>query len=189
MTEPDHETLDESHEAMPAGESQLPTSPVPTVPEPVGAEVLEEAVEDALDFLEGLLDAMDLDADVEAEIAEDGGIRAWFTGPDSGLIIGRRGQSLDAIQELLRTTVQRRAQTRIRVNLDAEGYRERRKEALIAETALMAEKAKEQGEAEFEPMSAYERKLVHDAASQIPGIVSVSEGEDPRRRVILKASD
>lgn len=166
----------------------------PSVPssEPEAAvsqeQVLADAREDALDFVEGLLDAMDADGDVAAAIVEDR-LEVSISGADSGLLIGKRGQTLDAIQELLRTVIQRQAQTRVRVTLDIEGYRERRREALVLQTQEMADKAIEQGEAEFEPMSSYERKIVHDAAAEIEGVTSFSEGEEPRRRVILKAQD
>ncbi|HVL50036.1 MAG TPA: RNA-binding cell elongation regulator Jag/EloR [Actinomycetota bacterium] len=149
-------------------------------------EVLEDAREDALDFLEGLLDAMEADGDVAADITEDGAIAAEITGGDGGLLIGSRGQTLEAMQELLRTVVQRQAQTRVRVTLDVEGYRERRKEAVRRLAEQMAERALAEGEVELEPMNAYERKIVHEAVAGIAGISSVSEGQDPRRRVLIR---
>ena len=168
-------------------QSVTPTSE--SVGEPVQPteEIVEEAREEALDFLEGLLDAMEMDGDVIADITEEGAIAAAIEGSDSGLLIGRRGQTLDAIQELLRTVLQRQAQTRLRVTLDIEGYRDRRKEALIKETQELAERALRDGEAALEPMSAYERKIVHDTAATIDGVESFSEGDEPRRRVILRS--
>ncbi|MCA1840646.1 MAG: KH domain-containing protein, partial [Actinobacteria bacterium] len=90
-------------------------------------EVLEDAREDALDFLEGILDSIDLEGEVTVEI-EDDSLVAEIKGADVGVLIGRKGQTLDAIQELLRSVVQRQAQTRVRTRLDIEGYRTRRKE-------------------------------------------------------------
>jgi len=172
-----------SDEQTPAAPQDGPSA------EPVSqTQVVEDAREDALDFIEGLLDAMDLDGEAEASI-EDDRLSVSIAGADSGLLIGKRGQTLDAIQELLRTVVQRQAQTRVPVTLDVEGYRDRRREALVKQTQEMAEKAREQGEAEFEPMSSYERKVVHDTAADLEGVTSISEGEEPRRRVILKAED
>lgn len=152
-------------------------------------ERLEDAREDVLDFLEGLLDSMDLGGDVVAELTEEGGINAAINGEDVAPLIGRHGQTLDALQELLRTVVQRQAEMRVRVNLDIEGYRERRKEVLVAEAQQGATRAVEDGEYAFEPMTAYERKIIHDAVSEIPSVMSVSEGEDPSRRVILHRED
>lgn len=149
-------------------------------------EVLEDAREDALDFLEGLLDAMEADGDVAAEITSDGAIEASIDGGDAGLLIGTRGQTLDAMQELLRTVVQRQAETRVRVVLDVDGYRARRREAVLRQTEEMLRVAREDGESELEPMSAYERKLVHQAIAEIDGFSSFSEGQDPRRRVRIK---
>lgn len=149
-------------------------------------EILEDARDDALDFLEGLLDAMEADGDVSADILEDGSVAASITGGDGGLLIGSRGQTLEAIQELLRTVVQRQAQTRVRITLDVEGYRERRREAVKRLAEQAAERAIEEGEVELEPMNAYERKIVHETVAGIEGISSFSEGQEPRRRVLIQ---
>lgn len=165
-------------------------SPVQGAPDEVDAPdeetVLEEAREDALDFLEGLLDSMEADGDVVAEISDEGVIEASIDGGDPGLLIGARGQTLDAMQELLRTVVQRQAQTRVRLVLDVDGYRGRRREAVLRQTEEMVLVAREQGEAELDPMSAYERKLVHQAIADIEGLSSFSEGQEPRRRVMIR---
>lgn len=152
-------------------------------------EILEDAREDALDFLEGLLDAMEADGDVVAEITDDGAVSAEITGGDGGLLIGSRGQTLEAIQELLRTVVQRQAQTRVRVTLDVEGYRDRRRDSVVRLAEQMAERAMEEGEVELEPMNAYERKIVHETVAGIDGISSFSEGQEPRRRVLLRRDE
>ncbi|CAN5829380.1 KH domain-containing protein [soil metagenome] len=149
-------------------------------------EILEDAREDALDFLEGLLDAMEADGDVVAEITDEGAIAAEITGGDGGLLIGSRGQTLEAMQELLRTVVQRQAQTRVRVTLDIEGYRDRRRDSVRRTAEEMAERALGEGEAELEPMNAYERKIVHETVAGIEGVSSFSEGQEPRRRVLLR---
>ncbi|MCA1838714.1 MAG: KH domain-containing protein, partial [Actinobacteria bacterium] len=119
---------------------------------------------------------------------EDDSLVAEIKGADVGVLIGRKGQTWDATQELLRSVVQRQAQTRVRTRLDIEGYRTRRKETLEKEAVELANRALEEGEIELEPMSAFERKIVHDAVSGIEGVTSFSEGEEPRRRVILKAT-
>ncbi|MDQ4148768.1 MAG: KH domain-containing protein [Actinomycetota bacterium] len=153
---------------------------------PYDEDLLEDAREDALDFLEGLLDSMDVDGEVSAEIEPDGTIAAFIEGSDGGLLIGSRGQTLDAIQELLRAAVQAQAQARIRVTLDIEGYRERRREAVRKHAEAMAERAAEEGEAELEPMPAFERKIVHETVAGIDGVTSYSEGQEPRRRVLIR---
>ena len=152
-------------------------------------EILEDAREDALDFLEGLLDAMEADGDVVAEITDDGAVAAEITGGDGGLLIGSRGQTLEAMQELLRTVVQRQAQTRVRVTLDIEGYRDRRRDSVKRLAEQMAERALDEGEVELEPMNAYERKIVHETVAGIDGISSFSEGQEPRRRVLLRRDE
>lgn len=151
-------------------------------------QVLDDAVEDSLDFIEGLLDVMDLDGEVAAELRDDA-IEVQISGESSGILIGRHGRTLEAIQDLLRTAVQRRAQSRIRVTLDVEGYRDRRKEAVENQAREMAERALKEGEAELPEMSAFERKLVHDVVATIEGVVSFSEGEEPRRRVIIQSEE
>lgn len=151
-------------------------------------EILEDAREDALDFLEGLLDAMEAEGDVSADIV-DGGIVAEIVGGDVGLLIGGRGQTLEAIQELLRTVIQRQAQTRVRVTLDVEGYRQRRREAVSKLAEEMIAQALDEGEVELEPMNAYERKIVHEAVAAVDELSSFSEGQEPRRRVVIRREE
>lgn len=153
-----------------------------------GPETYAEAREEALDFLEGLLDAMDLDGEVGIELTEDG-LQAFIEGEDSGILIGRRGHTLEAVQDLLRTAVQRHVKERIRISLDIEGYRERRRETLTSMAREAADSALRDGDqVEMEPMSAFERRVVHETVAEIEGVESFSEGEDPRRRVIIRAT-
>lgn len=147
---------------------------------------LDLAREDAADFLEGLLDSMDLEGYVEVLVQEDG-LVANMTGPDLGILIGRHGRTLESIQELLRAAVQHQADGRVRVILDIEGYRDRRRAALQELTREMADRALEDGEVRLEPMPAFERKVVHDTIAEIEGVLSASEGEDPRRYVVITA--
>lgn len=156
---------------------------------PSREELLEDARDDALDFLEGLLDAMEADGDVVADIMPDGSIAASIEGGDVGLLIGGRGQTLDGIQELLRTAVQRQAHMKMRISLDVEGYRERRKESLVRQARDAADRALEGVEVEMDSMGAYDRKIVHEAIAPIEGIETFSEGQEPRRRVIVRPLD
>jgi spoIIIJ-associated protein len=140
----------------------------------------------AAEFLTGLIDAMGLRAEVTTRVE---GERALIdvTGDDLGAVIGRRGQTLDALQELVRTAVQRRLRSRVRLLVDIEGYRARRRASLADYARAMAQRARERGtEIELEPMNAYERKIVHDAIAEVEGASSFSEGEEPNRKLIVR---
>jgi spoIIIJ-associated protein len=118
---------------------------------------------------------------------EEGRAFLEVTGEDLGALIGRRGQTLDALQELTRTAVQRRLRSRVRLLVDIEGYRARRRASLAEYARAMAQRAIERGtEIELEPMNPYERKIVHDAIGEIEGASSFSEGEEPNRKVIVR---
>jgi len=149
---------------------------------------LAMAQEDALDFIEGLLEAMDVDGEATAEI-RDRRVYVSVEGQEAAILIGHHGQTLDAIQELLRSAVQRQVRARVWVTLDVQGYRERRKEALRERAREMAARALDEGEMELEPMNAFERKIVHDAVGEITGVTSFSEGEEPYRRVVIAPDD
>jgi spoIIIJ-associated protein len=142
------------------------------------------AQDDALDFIEGLLEAMDVDGEVTAEV-RDRRVYVSVEGQEAAILIGHHGQTLDAIQELLRSAVQRQVRARVWVTLDVQGYRERRREALRERAREMAARAVDEGEMELEPMNAFERKIVHDAVGEIDGVTSFSEGEEPYRRVVI----
>lgn len=150
-------------------------------------EILQYARDDTLDFLEGLLEAMELEGEVHAEVADEA-VRASVNGGDLGVLIGRHGRTLEAVQELLRAAVQRQAQTRVRLTLDIEGYREGRRLVLEQQAQEMAEDALREGEVRLEPMGAFERKIIHDTISEIDGVTSESEGEEPNRRVVIRAT-
>jgi spoIIIJ-associated protein len=150
---------------------------------------LEDVAEVASEFVEGLLKAAELDGDVTTSIHGDSAI-VGITGEEMGLLIGRRGQTLDAVQELTRTAVQHRLKARVRVLVDIEGYRARRQASLAEYATAMAERAKARGtEIELEPMSAYERKIVHTAVAEVEGASSYSEGEEPLRKVIIRGEE
>jgi spoIIIJ-associated protein len=162
-------------EAKPAG----PTGPE----EEVSPETIAHT---GKEFVEGLLASMELEADVSTRLEEERAV-IDVTGDDLGVLIGRRGQTLDALQEVTRTAVQRRLKSRVRLLVDVEGYRSRRRESLTEYARSMAGRAMERGtEIELEPMNAYERKVVHDAVSEIEGASSYSEGEEPNRKVIIR---
>lgn len=146
----------------------------------------EEVAEAGREFLAGLMESTGLEAEVTARVEEDNA-HVEVAGEDLGSMIGRRGQTLDALQELTRTAIQRKLKTRARLQVDVEGYRARRRATLADYAASIAERAKERGtEIELEPMSAYERKIVHDAVAGIDGASSFSEGEEPNRKVVVR---
>ena len=154
---------------------------------PAEEEVTPEAIaHTGKDFVEGLLASMGLEAEVSTRL-EDQRAVIDVAGDDLGALIGRRGQTLDALQEVTRSAVQRRLKSRVRLLVDVEGYRSRRRESLTEYARSMARRAMERGtEIELEPMNAYERKLVHDAVADIDGASSYSEGEEPSRKVIVR---
>lgn len=157
----------------PEGPAEEPASP-------------EEVASTAEEFVRGLLEALGAEAEVTSSV-EGPTANVEVTGEDLGALIGRRGQALDALQELARTAVQRKLRSRIRLLIDVEGYRARRRDSLAEYARSIAERAKERGtEIELEPMSAYERKIVHDAVAEVEGVSSFSEGEEPNRKVVVR---
>ncbi|MDQ3767099.1 MAG: KH domain-containing protein [Actinomycetota bacterium] len=147
---------------------------------------LETVAETGRSFVSGLIEAMGIEGEVEAVI-EEGNVVLNVSGGDMGAMIGRRGQTLEALQEVTRTAVQRRLRTRVRLSVDVEAYRARRRTSLEDYARSMAERAKERGtEIELEPMNAYERKIIHDAIAVVDGATSFSEGEEPSRKVIVR---
>ena len=185
--EPEHapEAETEASAREPEVPEALPVlDPDPTVEIPPATP--EDVAETGKEFLEGLLGAMGLEAEVASSI-EEGTAFLDVSGEGLGGLIGRRGQTLDALQELARTAVQRKLRARIRLLVDVEGYRARRRASLAEYAREMATRAKERGtEIELEPMSAYERKIVHQAVSEIDGASSFSEGEEPARKVVIR---
>jgi spoIIIJ-associated protein len=151
---------------------------------------LEDQAALAVEFLEGLLDRMGIDADVEPHLVE-GVMYVDLLGAEDpqsmGLLIGRHGQTLEALHEIVRTAVQRRTGERCLVMVDVEDYRKRRRSQLAERAGEAARRVRRTGRQEsLEPMNPFERKIVHDAASQVGGVETSSEGEDPRRRVVIR---
>lgn len=135
--------------------------------------------------LDEVVDALDLDAEVSVEEGEDE-ISGRIEGEDLGVLIGRRGQTIDALQMLCYRIAFRGQGERKRVSVDAAGYRERRREVVEGQAERAATRALDTGkEIELEPMSATERKLVHDHLKDRPGLETFSEGEEPDRCVIV----
>jgi spoIIIJ-associated protein len=150
---------------------------------------LEEQAEMARSFVDGLVDAFGLEGTTRVSVVEeDDAVEVEVDGDDLGLMIGPKGQTLVAVQELTRTVLQRQsgAGRTARVRVDAGGYRQRRREALARFATQLAEQVLADGSAKaLEPMNAADRKVVHDTVNDIDGVASLSEGEDPRRYVVI----
>jgi spoIIIJ-associated protein len=139
-------------------------------------------------FLRGLVEALGEQADVTVVPLGEDEAEIQVTGGDLGVLIGPRGQTLIAVQDLTRLAAQRRTADRHgRMRVDIAGYRERRREALARFTAKVADEVRASGASRaLEPMSSMDRKVVHDAANELEGVETVSEGEEPFRRVVIR---
>jgi len=146
-----------------------------------------DAGELAEEFVEGLLAQFGAKFELERRDLDEDTVEIAVTGDDLGMLIGPRGQTLAAVQELARTVVQRRAPgARTRVLVDISGYRMARREALERFTREIAGQVVESGVARvLEPMPPPDRKVVHDTVNSIEGVSTTSEGEEPRRRVVI----
>ncbi len=157
-------------------------------PVPSDEEVAEEAGRAATAFLDELVEAFGLTGTVSIGTGDDGAVELAVDGDDLGLLVGPKGQTLAAVQELARTVVLRHvpAARDQRLRVDVAGYRARRREALARFTRQVADEVRASGVSRaLEPMSAADRKVVHDTANALEGVRTVSEGEDPRRRVVI----
>jgi spoIIIJ-associated protein len=153
---------------------------------------LDEQTALAEQFLSGLLDAFGLEGQLETSRVDESTSEIDITGDDLGLLIGPRGQTIVAIQELTRIVLQRHAEGSYegRVRIDVSGYRQRRREALARFTEQVADQVRASGTRKaLEPMNAADRKVVHDTANELAGVHTVSEGEEPRRWVVIVPND
>jgi spoIIIJ-associated protein len=149
---------------------------------------VDEQADIISEFLEGLLDSLDIEGDIKRVKVDDDTVELGVEGADLGLLIGPKGQTLTAVHELSRTVLQRRATGRHdgRVRIDIGGYRQRRQEALARFVRQQAEEVVAQGVSRsLEPMNAVDRKVVHDTINEIEGVSTLSEGVDPNRRVVI----
>ncbi|MFE5287938.1 protein jag [Nocardia sp. NPDC056611] len=149
-------------------------------------EALIEEGEIAGDYLEQLLDVLDFDGDIDLDVEGDRAIVSIDGGKDLAKLVGRRGEVLDALQELTRLAVQQATGIRSRLMLDVAGWRAARRSELSALGAEAGKRVLETGEREaLSPMTPFERKIVHDAVAAIDGVVSESEGVEPNRHVVV----
>ncbi len=151
---------------------------------PSRQERLENEGDIAADYLEELLDIADLDGDLDMDVEGDRA-SVSIVGADLNQLVGRNGEVLDALQELTRLAVYRETGERSRLMLDVSGFRAQKREELVAIAADLVARVKETGKpASLDPMSPFERKVVHDAVAAA-GLTSESEGVEPRRYVVV----
>lgn len=162
-------------------------------PDQLSEDELDEQADIAADFLEELLGRMGIEATVEPNL-EDGTMYVDILGSgpeddDMALLIGRHGQTLEALQELARHVVMRKTELRCRIVVDVEDYKKRQRDRLVSKAREVAARVVRTGrEEELEPMTPYDRKVVHDAVAAVEGAESSSRGEDPDRHVVIRST-
>jgi spoIIIJ-associated protein len=157
-------------------------------PAPSEADLFHQS-EIAADYIEGLLDILDYDGDID-ELVQNGRPMVEVVGGRLTALVGTRGATLEALQELSRLAVYRQTGEPSRLLLDVGGFRATRRKELVAVARNAAEKVKQHGElVRLEPMSAFERKCVHDVINAMAGVRSESEGVEPSRRIVIRPDD
>jgi spoIIIJ-associated protein len=139
----------------------------------------------AQEFLQDLTRLMGVNVSVAVATDEEGNVRVNMEGDTLGILIGRRGETLDALQYLTSLLINKGQNTYTRVTLDTEGYRAKREEALIRLANRMANRAQKTGRVSLEPMNPYERRILHSALQDHPTVTTHSEGEEPNRHVVI----
>lgn len=139
----------------------------------------------AADYVEGLLDILDYDGDID-EVVQGGRPVVEVVGDRLQALVGQGGATLEALQELTRLAIFRQTGSPSRLLLDVGGYRDARRKELVSIAKNAAERVKQHGEAvRLEPMNAFERKCVHDVINATAGVESESEGVEPHRRIVV----
>lgn len=155
-------------------------------PEDLGEPCTDEKAQKITAFLTGLLQHMESDAQVKVYLPEEGRYKVILEGDKLGSLIGRRGETLDAIQQLTNYSVNRSGEKRVRIHVDAENYRLKREQSLQNLARKVAAKvARNRRSVTLEPMNAYERHVIHTALQDAENITTYSMGTDPNRRVIV----
>ena len=179
-------------EKKPAPAPKAESKPAPKAESAPKAEVKAAPVETDEEyaairgFLDGLLQRMGVEAEIEIGRRDNGGINVNLSGDGMGAIIGRRGETLDAIQHLTNYVVNRGSDKHMHISVDAENYRSKREESLARLAEKMAEKAiKYKRSMALEPMNSYERHVIHTALQNYEGVTTSSPGVEPNRRVVV----
>ena len=152
----------------------------------VSYEAEEDPYADIRSFLGGLLERMGIQAEMEIVPRDNGGVTVNLSGPSMGAVIGRRGETLDAIQHLTNYAVNRGGEGHMHISVDAESYRAKREESLVRLAEKMAAKVtKYKRSMALEPMNSYERHVIHTALQDYEGVSTSSTGTEPNRRVVV----
>ena len=171
-------------EKEPAKKDKAPAEKAPA-PQAKGGD-LEDRIRA---FLSGLLDHMGVEAEINIAPKTENGILVTLEGPKLGALIGHRGETLDAIQQLTNYTVNRGRTHRVRIHIDAENYRAKREESLKRlATKVAAKVVKYRRNITLEPMNAYERHVIHATLQDVPDVTTFSTGTEPNRRVVVSYS-
>ena len=178
---------EERRERAPRAERAERPAPQPKPIVDLGEECRDEKSEQIRSFLKGLLEHMDSAAEIKIYESEKGRYKVYLEGEKLGALIGRRGETLDAIQQLTNYSINRGSEkNRVRVQVDAENYREKREQSLERLAEKVAGKVtKYRRNVTLEPMNAYERHVIHTALQDTPGVTTFSIGTEPNRRVVV----
>ena len=173
------EAAAESPAAAPAEAQPAATPAAPAADEP-------ESYARIRAFVSGLLEHMGIQAEIEITARDNGGVNVNLSGSNMGAVIGRRGETLDAIQHLTNYAVNRGSDKHMHISVDAESYRAKREESLVRLAEKMAAKAiKYKRSMALEPMNSYERHVIHTALQDYEGVTTSSTGTEPNRRVVV----
>ncbi len=154
--------------------------------ETVLAEVQDVTIQAVEDFLKNTLTAMNMEVEIKSEIDSDGALSVEMSGEHMGILIGKRGQTLDALQYLANRVANKHQDGYVRVKLDTENYRARREETLRHLAKNIAHKVKRtRRPVALEPMNPYERRIIHSSLQSDPYVTTHSEGEEPYRKVVV----
>ena len=178
---------EERRERAPRAERAERPAPQPKPIVDLGEECRDEKSEQIRSFLKGLLEHMDSAAEIKIYESEKGRYKVFLEGEKLGALIGRRGETLDAIQQLTNYSINRGSEkNRARVQVDAENYREKREQSLERLAEKVAGKVtKYRRNVTLEPMNAYERHVIHTALQDTPSVTTFSIGTEPNRRVVV----
>ena len=149
-------------------------------------EVQPQTIEAVEDFLKNTMKAMDMEVELKTEIDQDGALCVDMSGEHMGILIGKRGQTLDSLQYLANRVANKHQEGYVRVKLDTENYRARREETLRHLAKNIAHKVKRNRRpVALEPMNPYERRIIHSALQSDPYVMTHSEGEEPFKKVVI----
>ena len=156
----------------------------------IQARIKKTFLDDVKEYLDSLFKAMDIQTEIQMDFDEEVNVLSInLEGPEMGILIGKRGQTLDALQYIITLAIKKKSESLIRVKLDTENYRARRKETLENLAKNIAFKVKRSKRSfALEPMNPYERRIIHSKVAEIEGVYSNSIGEEPYRKVVISAS-